>query len=598
MATIASMTPQVSATNDELPFTKHKHPLAAQILRQIEYYFSDESLLKRGDEVYQFLQGPINWPVNIGRITKYRKIKDLKDIHTFNKTEVMEILKDSTTLNVTDKNHINRKVPVAKYDSSGDSSDSDYDCRDPNQRSKKQRKPKVVVPPPNRPPKGMSSVDGWEDNYADAPTTPAEAEAEDQLYDQSLPVHERLEFAIQRYRGRRKFHEKHTQCFSSFLKFGGIETRPKQFTGGLSREDMENMDTVEIHRATAMDFAGDDKEDESQWGVEFETVAKAFLSSHFPQAHWDYNTELVELQTRIMTNFYNYLLHHSVCPEYTDDINAAREICALALKELPIIKPMKDLLPGHFNTCVSVFLGGSRASLFSEKSDWTDDVQTTAEIRLPGAEARSVVNTGIIALANDTFLDAAGTDGEDGTVNYTEKLTFTASLPGVGLQVDEIVLPTDANREVYYEFDAKNGRKVSSLSPLGYLICKPFRIPDFAGQDLPRGYRSPSPEDKTITLWLEEPILKQCYVGMNMCCDLRKVGVKDVGKGEGEGNLAEGVEEIYILDQVTTVHCSFYTVIENEMSDKKCKEPRIYGYEEALAAEAKEEDGTHVVDSE
>lgn len=37
------------------------------------------------------------------------------------------------------------------------------------------------------------------------------------------------------------------------------------------------MDAVEIARATATDFAGDEKMDEELWEVKFEEVAKAYL---------------------------------------------------------------------------------------------------------------------------------------------------------------------------------------------------------------------------------------------------------------------------------------------------------------------------------
>lgn len=66
-----------------------------------------------------------------------------------------------------------------------------------------------------------------------------------------------------------------------FVKFGGITTGPKQFTGGLTKEDMEERSALEITRMTATEHVGDDKWDldgpEAKWKVDFEGVAKGFL---------------------------------------------------------------------------------------------------------------------------------------------------------------------------------------------------------------------------------------------------------------------------------------------------------------------------------
>jgi hypothetical protein len=83
--------------------------------------------------------------------------------------------------------------------------------------------------------------------------------------------------AIQRYKGRRKFHTAHRNCFNSWLKWGGIETGQRMFTGRLEPEELETMEADEIARVTATHFAGQDKGDKELWAVDFEEVAKSFL---------------------------------------------------------------------------------------------------------------------------------------------------------------------------------------------------------------------------------------------------------------------------------------------------------------------------------
>lgn len=64
------------------------------------------------------------------------------------------------------------------------------------------------------------------------------------------------------------------------MRYGGVESGQKMFTGKLDKGDFEDMDKDEIIAATATDFVGEDKFDESaeaKWTVDFEGVAKGFL---------------------------------------------------------------------------------------------------------------------------------------------------------------------------------------------------------------------------------------------------------------------------------------------------------------------------------
>lgn len=85
---------------------------------------------------------------------------------------------------------------------------------------------------------------------------------------------------MQRFRARRTFQAKHNDVWTKFVKFGGVETGPKQFSGKLSKEEMEDMTFGDIARHNATEFVGMDKFEtgpEAKWEVDFEGVAKAFL---------------------------------------------------------------------------------------------------------------------------------------------------------------------------------------------------------------------------------------------------------------------------------------------------------------------------------
>lgn len=67
---------------------------------------------------------------------------------------------------------------------------------------------------------------------------------------------------------------------TKWLKYGGFSTGPKQFTGGMSVEELESKNAAEIAIMNATTFAGADKlleGDEAVWVVDFENVAKGFL---------------------------------------------------------------------------------------------------------------------------------------------------------------------------------------------------------------------------------------------------------------------------------------------------------------------------------
>jgi hypothetical protein len=121
-------------------------------------------------------------------------------------------------------------------------------------------------------------ISGFEDNYADAPITPEEfAEERGDIYHPSRSFAERIEFAVQRYRARRKFDNLRKDIFDKYLSLGGIETGPKMFSGGFDQRNIDDKDAEQIATMTATDAVDIDKQDGSKWKVDFEGVARAFL---------------------------------------------------------------------------------------------------------------------------------------------------------------------------------------------------------------------------------------------------------------------------------------------------------------------------------
>lgn len=87
---------------------------------------------------------------------------------------------------------------------------------------------------------------------------------------------ERIEIAIQRFKKKRRMHEKYAQIFNKWMHFGGVECGPRMFSG-LSNKDMGGMDAEEIARATASHNVPWDREDTKKWEVDFVGVGEGFL---------------------------------------------------------------------------------------------------------------------------------------------------------------------------------------------------------------------------------------------------------------------------------------------------------------------------------
>ena len=86
----------------------------------------------------------------------------------------------------------------------------------------------------------------------------------------------RIEIAIQKYKSRRKLHNENANIFNRWLRYSGIDVGPKQFTGKLDQEFFDGYEAADVALLTATHYVGD-KDNENEWKVDFEGVAKAFL---------------------------------------------------------------------------------------------------------------------------------------------------------------------------------------------------------------------------------------------------------------------------------------------------------------------------------
>ncbi|KAI0387963.1 Argonaute siRNA chaperone complex subunit Arb1-domain-containing protein [Hypomontagnella monticulosa] len=216
----------------------------------------------------------------------------------------------------------------------------------PKKKKKRSKRKKKVV------------ATGYEEYYADAPMTPAQAAQEKkEIYGSLRPFPSRIEECIQRYRANRRMDHERTLLFDKYLWLGGIDPSPRQFTGfAEDREALEGRSADEIRQMTATDFVGgggtrfyDPVVDPDNWFVDFEGIVKCFLSRMVPVMYM-YDEAAIRMAADLLKNFLNYVLLHEVCPEYTDNIQAARRICDIAPMEMRMMHELLNELPGPFNS--------------------------------------------------------------------------------------------------------------------------------------------------------------------------------------------------------------------------------------------------------
>lgn len=244
--------------------------------------------------------------------------------------------------------------------------------------------------------------------------------------------------------------------------------------------------------------------------------------------------ELARSSVNIVKNFLNYILHHDVCPEYKDNINAARAVCDLAFTEIWNTRRILNVGTGDFNTGCAQLFGGvaydfNTGEIGSEQvvdkpTSMTDDV------------ARKVIK---FALAGGGTYGQALRFRELANRDELEANRFDQE----GFEVIAITPPDDELRD-FYHYQAPD------LEPVGKIRAKPWQDPSLAKEDLPPNHDQESEPDvpDEYEFFLEESLLKICFVGMKVDATIWELNCG-----------------VYYFDKIMSVCCSFYTTLPNDM---------------------------------
>jgi len=505
------------------------HPDAAEIIRQVEFYFSDENL-PHDAHLLGLAGGDGNGPVNISQILNWNKMKRFKP-----PAAAKAALRQSMFLEFTDNKHIKRRYPLTAPITVTPKIDLER-----QKRADIQAKTPWLT-------KNMLKPTGFEEHASEGPVNPDEYEQDRRDYDPEESFEVRIERAINKYNRNRKMHQTTRAVFEKLMVFGGIDCGQRQFIGGNDQKQLkkEGCDAEEIAARTAYYGIAERVKDgiaeaedggRTTWVVDFEGLARAFLSSQFINFFNWYNEEVVKTATNVLRNFYNYLLLHDVCQEYKDQLLAAREVCSLAEEELINLCVIDRCLPGGFNTACSTLHEGSFAGVHRtvKSSDGWESVG--GNVGLSDEEAKMIFRAGVAAYGTDEQYNKA-----EAAVNDKGTGFKAVAEEQLGLEVVRVEF-ADAEARAMYEHGHLANTYVHAM---GKLHCKRWAVPFAPPSDLP--LHATGVMADTFEFLVEDETLKLCYPGMKM-----EAVVKELDGG------------IRWIDRIDATFPSFFLWVQNE----------------------------------
>lgn len=245
-----------------------------------------------------------------------------------------------------------------------------------------------------------------------------------------------------------------------------------------------------------------------------------------------------KLAVDTILNFLRYVQHHDVCPEYTDNLNQAREICELARTEIPGIGEVGAAMPGDFNlACQILFCSTGTASSGLPGFSGTEDV--LYEVKpFDGAEHQNSWDTGIIAPKNfdaERVFKATISIHEpnliDRVLQHDANPIRVVKTYEDAFAVKEIMSPAEDIINLYNGIKNKAG-KTRTIKPIGRVVLVPTIIEDgWANHPTLAEGRPARDEDRPVSIYLEHTTLANLKEGMKLRLTICKLNVGNGGDG-------------------------------------------------------------------
>ncbi|KAK6408801.1 hypothetical protein LTR95_018384, partial [Oleoguttula sp. CCFEE 5521] len=379
-----------------------------EVIRQVEYYFSDENLAtdkhllgKLKEAKYRdYGEGLVSWK----QISSWGRMRQFSGPTS----QVRDAIRGSKILEVVNNKFIRRRIPYDMAKAKVDPAIRAQELAD----SKKN----VVLAANPHLTKGMLRVTNFEHDYVNPALTPEERRANEEDYSTDNSFCYRMELAIVRYLKKRRGHEKVNLLFDDYLDYCGIHKDFSQFTGGMSKAEIEWLSKDEIETRNMKHFVLDEAREsidagDGTWFVNFPGTLRGFFSTRFSTRFDTTHQEVVEASCNILRNWFKYLLHHNVFAEYTDQLKDSITVLGEIEKELPLMTKASKSLPGVFNIAASIAMNGSATASCVKQTSYEDDdfepdISADAVV-FTKLEARTIFLTGIVAYGNQAQIDMA-----------------------------------------------------------------------------------------------------------------------------------------------------------------------------------------------
>lgn len=361
------------------------------------------------------------------------------------------------------------------------------------------------------------------------------------MYGHNVPIDDRIQTALYRFVSKRKFEPLMGQMFDKFMRFGGINISTPNWTG--DKADIKDFDALDQARQLGQHLVPEDANDPTKYGVDFLGVLQCYLSS---SAIHGLNNDQFPVACKVLVNFYNYLLYHKVCAEYTHDILAARDLATVVpVHDFPRNQLANRELPGDFNRACSFLFGGYEQQLSTalfEKPDtddaWEQDAYYETE------RAQLTVLHAIMALGSRKLQELL----EFQPKTWHENVRSIEVIK-TGLEVTAIHPSSLETKEI---FQMMSGPKFSPEN-IGTVTFQHWTTDLFTYYDLPKGARPANASlPSELSLWIEDKVQAHLEIGTKMDVDLRLL---EFSNGE----------QVWVLDRLHTVYCPFYRSMLNEL---------------------------------
>ncbi|KAK0641325.1 Argonaute siRNA chaperone complex subunit Arb1-domain-containing protein [Cercophora newfieldiana] len=352
---------------------------------------------------------------------------------------------------------------------------------------------------------------GFEEYFCDPPMTLEEYnEEQNDLYPAHRPFPERMQECVQRFRVRRRMNSDQNKLFSHYLMLGGVDATQRQFQGTskMTKGELNELTKGEVRDISANDViqrGGDGQYDTrfynpdfpEHWDVDFTGIVAGYLSGHLSDVAM-VDMELFKSGVNVVSNFLKYVDRHDVCPEYSEDIREAIDLCEQALEEIPRILDVTTKFPGDFNSAANTLFCKGRMEDFE-----FDNYAMEPSDEQP---ARTIFGVHAAILLDQ---ERSGRLAK----LMSEKGLHPIQIAEETFEVVEISPPSDAVRAYYKQVNQHLGKNID-IRPCGSLTVVPTFIQDGFDRVMPKTVAKGSVS--TQVLFLEEDMLESLGVGLKI----------------------------------------------------------------------------------